>query len=265
MIKLKDILVEMALVPKVGGGATDIEDVHPLSSVGSDWDEVLPTNSPIVHEFKRNGINIYAAYVFNEKKKNQSELKRKLRIAVKDTNNTSNIETISKLLNRKVVALKKKGILNDIDFIIPLGSSSDFNSVMSDVISKQSTKAKVLDNFLVKSKWKNVEVVDLGENSKKGYERAKSKLEYMQDPKNGFSEEDFQIKDVGGSQSLRRYFRCFYHIPEGKIDIINDLIGKNILLIDDTFEEGVTMSDAQRVIGATNPGKVQAFVFLYGN
>lgn len=267
MIKLKDIILnELALHPGMddaGSYTTDLKNtpVNPLT--GSDHEEILPTASVKVTEFTRNGLKIYAAYAFNQSAKAPEGFKTALRKAVKDINAGNNTKLMEELIDRKIKYMKNAKMLDDINVIIPLGSTSKLNSLITKQFSKYIPNALILDNLLTKVKWKDVKIVDKGESSKKGYEMAKKRLDHMQ---KHHPDDYFEIKKTGATQSIRRYFSMFYQVAPGyNIDLLKKLPGSNILLVDDTLEEGVTINEAHRVIDAFLPNKVRAFVFLSGN
>lgn len=265
MIKLKDIINEMALFPSKGTNGeytTTISDKEPAIGSG-DSDEVLPTASFKVNEFVRKGIKIYSAYTFNQAASAPEGFKTAIRKGVKDSNNPENKELLSKLISRKLKYMKNKGMLDKIDALVPLGSTSKLNLLIAEEIKKMIPSAIVYDNVITKVKWKNVKVVDKGEASKKGYDYAKKVLERMQLT---HPEDYFEIKKTGASQSVRRYFSMFYEIKPGyDVNLIEQLHKSNVLLIDDTMEEGVTIQEAYRVINTFDPISIKAFVFLAGN
>lgn len=255
----------MSLRPGQSGEdyTTDIihDPVDPITK--SDHKEVLPTASFKVTEFTKNGIKIYAAYTFNKEAEAPNGFKTALRKAVKDVNHGNNANLLNELIDRKLKYMKSNKMLDGIQIIIPLGSTSKLNTLLAERLKNFIPEALVLPNLLEKTKWKNVQVVDKGERSKKGFDMAKKRLEQM---KKSHPDEYFEIKKTGASQSIRRYFSMFYQVSPGyNIDLLKKLTGANILLVDDTLEEGVTINEANRVIDTFFPDKVKAFVFLAGN
>ncbi len=237
------------------------EPVDPITR--SDHDQVLPSASFKVSEFTKNGIKVYSAYAFNQKAKAPDGFKTALRKAVKSPHHGENLNTIERLISRKIKYMMSQGMLDGVNVIIPLGSTSKLNSIMTKELSKALPDALVLEDLLTKVRWKNVQVVDKGEGSRKGYEMSAKRLEYM---KKNHPDDFFEIKKTGASQSIRRYFSMFYEVAPGyNVDLLKKLPKSNILLVDDTLEEGVTINEAYRVIDALMPNSVKAFVFLSGN
>jgi len=172
--------------------------------------------------------------------------------------------SVERLFNSEVYDASK------ISVIIPFGSKSKLNYVVANEVKRYVPNAVVLEGFLKKDKWKNVQLSPVFWHQYKRAKSLKKDLSYfeyvirdLESKKKNHGEEEFEIKKVGATN--RMYYSMFYTVAEGySIDLIKKIKGANVLLIDDTLEAGATLKDAYRAVSGFGPSDVLTYIFLFG-
>jgi predicted nucleotidyltransferase len=236
-----------------------------------------------VHKFSVDGVRlqIFGAYNismrYTKAAKNSSEWNREgqptipeyltnLRHAVKNPDDASSKKIINDLIDISLERMSKQMKIDDVNVIIPLGSKSNLNDIISKKLLKYIPKAQILTKFVNKSKWKDVrlsrawqhekELEDLDGVKRVGVHRAEDVLMKNQRSR---PEQTFEVKQV--PRGLRRYFSSFYETDKGqKIDLSNS----KIMFVDDTLEEGATLAEAIRATSNLKPREITGYVFLFG-
>lgn len=259
-----------------------------------DWDydesegefSLVPTDNDDDNRFFTvHGNKVYGAFVVNPKgvhamktadKESFKAMKKalvNLRKAVKHPEHGKG----SKSVVKDLVKLSVKRLFNSgeydatkINVIIPFGSRSKLNYIVAAEVKKYLPNAIVLENFLEKDKWKNVQLSPIFWKTYNRKKQAGEDISYydyvirdLETKKKNRGEENFEIKHVGASNRL--YYSMFYKTVDGySIDLIKKINGSNLLLIDDTLEAGATLIDATRAIKEFNPADTLTYIFLYG-
>jgi hypothetical protein len=215
---------------------------------------------------------IFAAYVMEPNVQGNTMPKEDrvaLRHLIKHPSSTDEKNLRKKMVKESVqkMAEKMPGFY-DVDVIIPLGSKSDLNLEVANEISSVLKEVVVLPEALIKDVWKNAKVNDLELNDdgteSLGRKDARDFLTQRQkyDPDKSVEVKSISIGSKG--RSARRYFSNFYKANEDKYKMIDMIKGKNVLLIDDTLEEGITLTESNRIIKTFEPKSVSAYIFLFG-
>lgn len=252
------------------------------------YDELVATgnkNEPALKNVE--GVTVYPAYQVTrgvERTPHGPDMLKTIRHALKHPLDAAQEKIVNGLIKSSVEEFSKKIPLSKIDVIIPLGSSSRVNLRIADEIVKASgKKIPILNGFIVKDVWKNVQVKprmpkEFGPNPSKkqidayrkiamerdsGFAGAVAHLEKM---KRLHPDDPFEIKNSGGhGRAWRIYYTLFYRTADGySVNLINKIDDANVLIIDDTLEGGTTLKDAIRVINTFNPKSVSAYIFLFG-
>jgi len=183
----------------------------------------------------------------------------------------------SKSVVNELVNISVERFLNDknfdarsFDVVIPLGSKSKLNNLVAKKLKKQLPNIVVLDDFLEKDVWKNVQFSDVWHKTVERLKREGKPLDWYENfakaiekKKRDHANELFGIKNV--PPTTRRYFSMFYKTSDKHaVDGVKILNGANVLLIDDTLEAGATLIEAKRALEAHNTKSILAYIFLYG-
>ena len=199
-----------------------------------------------------------------------------IRTAIKNPQDAESSQIVTDLVDKSIDRMFKQTNVKNVTVIIPLGSSSGLNKVVAtSIASKLKGQAVVLDDFIRKTTWKDVQL-SAAWHREMGYETTGGKFKGPGIRKNARSahaillrnrEENpdkvFQVSKLPMSQ--RRYFSSFYTTDAGKrIDAMKVIRGASVLLIDDTMEMGATLEAAMKELEQFQPKEVMTYIFLYG-
>ena len=199
-----------------------------------------------------------------------------VRKAVKNPQDSKSVQIVDDLIDQSVDRMFKQTDVKNVTVIIPLGSSSGLNKrVASSIASKLNGQAVILEDFIQKTTWKDVQL-SAAWHREMEYEKTGGKFKGPGIRKHARAaqatllrnrEENpdkvFQVSQLPMSQ--RRYFSSFYTTDAGKrIDAIKVIRGASILLIDDTMEMGATVDAAKDALEPFQPKDVMIYIFLYG-
>ena len=262
MIKLRDVLNEMGLRTNPKGELdNDAPDAH--SIVNPNW-------SSKKEKLKiKNGMIIFPAFVLKKvssSRYNEFSAKQMnaIRRAVKNPRGDKSKEVIDFYIKRSLFPLKHFLPVEKIDTIIPLGSSSGINKRIAEAIKTVAPKAQVLTDAVKKGTWKDVEIDYEGlERESKGDESLKYLESYLKGKQKNHPDETMKVSGI--KMSLRRYLKNFMRLnPEFKKEVLeSNIYHKNVLVIDDTMEEGATMEAAYSVISSLSPKDIMIYIFLF--
>lgn len=254
-----------------------VDDEGNLSIKPDDKYSLLPTEKPPLKAKDKNKFGqefkVFTGYNFVSqptlKKKlskpalaKLSDTKTMLRIAAKAMKG-GNKKIVNDLLDNMIARFMATEDASKLDVLVVPGSKSPINSIIAKKLKAINPQLQVLSDVLIKATWKEVKINQhfVGREDPKGYTQAGKSLAAKQKL---HPDEDFEIKK-SGSMSRRRYFSNFYKIPEDKVSMVIDVINdKNVCVMDDTYEEGVTFIDILRVLKDYEPKSIVGLVFLHG-
>jgi hypothetical protein len=186
---------------------------------------------------------------------------------VKHPGTAENKEIIQELIEVSMDRFfKQMPHADEINTIVPLGSTSYLNNEIAKEFKKHLPHASVVKDFIKKSKWKDVKL------SKTYYEELKVKpnAPWLSDAREKLrntiiTEPDkiFAVKQV--PMSHRLYYGNFYQLSNGKnFDSKRLFTNKTVLLIDDTLEKGSTLIEALRILDEFDAKYIVGYIFMYG-
>lgn len=244
----------------------NVTDDGELSITDDTPNSILPTEKVPVKFSKRdkrgNKFKIFTGFNFKQNLKGTSDTKTLIRVTVKAMNG-KNAEIVNNLIDNMIHRFMKTQEAQKLDVVVVPGSNSPINKLIAKKLKKLNPELEIVSDVLVKAAWKDVKINPhfIGREDPKGYTQAGKALQSKQKL---HPDEPFQIKKAG-SMSRRRYFSNFYKIPEDKVsEVIDTIHDKNICVIDDTFEEGVTFIDILRVLGDYEPKSIVGLILLAG-
>jgi len=153
--------------------------------------------------------------------------------------------------------------IRDVEIILPLGSSSDLNLDISAAIKSIVPHAEILKNTTTKMTWSDVQLSPKWYHEKEMSDRDGKPRKWLdafakqlEAKKRLYPNQKFEIKSL--SPGTRRYVASFYKTRDP-----HQLTGKNVLIIDDTLEQGATLKEALRSIAVAKPKSILVYIFLY--
>lgn len=180
--------------------------------------------------------------------------------------------TVTKLIDWSIdrLFLEPKIDAKSISVIIPLGSKSKLNNEVARKLKEKLPNAVVLENFLQKDVWRNVQwskkfLDNMDRRRASGADMTwyDSFMKNIEIKKVNHANEPFAIKNV--PSTTRTYFSMFYKTSDNyAVDAMKILAGANVLVIDDTLEAGSTLIEADRALKQYNVKALSAYIFLYG-
>lgn len=266
---------------KIGKNGKEEDDERGNINVFPDQhNDLIPTEddySKRVWEYQ--GIEVFGAYrvepkgVEIERKKAEengvdfSEFMKNIRKSIKNPGNDSR-EAMKYLINKAIDRFINQVDTSNIKLIIPVGSSSKLNNVLCEKLRNKIPGSIVLTDFIKKTTWKNVTMSDIWKrevrnNNGTARQGAQDALDFLKKKQEKWPNETFAVSKVGRMGS-RRYYSNFFVTPKGTVDVLKQFEEGEVLLVDDTMEEGASLTDAIRSIKQFEPKKISAFIFLYG-
>lgn len=204
----------------------------------------------------------------------------RLRHAIKHPQNASSKSTVEALVDVSLDRLEKQMDLSKIHLIVPLGSKSKLNKEISDKLKARCPNATVTYDLIQKTAWKDVKLSPAWHREKE-YEKTGSfwpngtvrkpaglragvldAEKMLATKQKDEPNQPFEIKQ--SRRGSRRYFSAFYKINGRTVDVMSLINGKEVLIIDDTLEEGATLVESIRTLEEFGPSNVKAYIFLYG-
>lgn len=252
-----------------------------LTWIDDEADDLVPVDDESSNRMRRiliNGVwvKVFAAYIISPTRAKKAAAEwddpaefakylKDIRHRIKYPSDASDKKFVDEWISMSIRRFQKHvPEIKDADIIIPLGSKSSMNLQISDELLSIAPKATVLNQFINKLTWKDVELSqkwyrerDLPNPNGKPKPWISGALNMLKSKKANYPNEPFEVKKV--PQSWRRYFMSFYRANDPK-----SLTGKTIVLIDDTLEEGATLKEALRSISEAKPEKILVYIFLWG-
>ncbi|NDI08895.1 MAG: phosphoribosyltransferase, partial [Actinobacteria bacterium] len=147
--------------------------------------------------------------------------------------------------------------LKTFDVVVPLKSSSVLNDVIAKRINIKSN-VEVIPELIVKNTIKNIKIEIPSEETS---EKTKQYVDTIKRRMTSIGDQEFRSKMIPAS--FRRYVSNYLKFNDkydrSTFDKIN---GKNILVIDDTLGEGVTLREIQRLLYQYQPKSIFYFILL---
>jgi phosphoribosylpyrophosphate synthetase len=145
--------------------------------------------------------------------------------------------------------------VNDIDLILSVPSSRLANDKILEILHSTIPNAAAFRHAFAKGLTENVKVDHdriLSESSKKTPAYVENEVRCMKEKHKG---QRFEVKFL--EMSFRRYVYNFMTvILENAANLIR---GKNVLLVDDTIGEGITLKETSRLVNQFQPKSIIGF------
>lgn len=216
--------------------------------------------------FSKLGITAFFGYVLTKpesfNQKDISNSRNSIRTLIKNYDKLSgeDLNNVTKLVDESIKKLNDYKPLNSFDLVVSVESTAPLNKYLIQKIKPfLKTDVLIVDDLFVKNTIGNIDLdwamLDR-ENSEKTKEQILTLFDRIIKSKNAFF-----IKDLRAG--FRRYFINFLKFKDDQQKIIFEhILGKSLLLIDDSVGEMSTFRDMVRLLSMYKPKEYLCYAFL---